>query len=110
MNHHLKQIEAHAQAVHTRLREDLEDLQALIAGPGVQVVVIRKPWPVGRRGTVLGVWEQGARMAARVDFDGRVMPVPLDALARRLGAPDCATAQIWHKVAWIKLNAGEFLE
>lgn len=110
MNEHIKKIQAHAQAVHTGQRERLEELEQLIAAPGVRVVVIRKPWTVGLVGTVLGVWSQGARLAARVDFDGRVMSVPLEALARRLGAPDCATAQIWHTAAFVRLKSGEFLE
>lgn len=110
MNEQIKQIQAHANAVRTSQRERLEELQELIAAPGVRVVVIRKPWTVGLVGTVLGVWSQGARLAARVDFDGRVMSVPLEALARRLGAPDCATAQIWHTAAFVRLQSGEFLE
>lgn len=110
MNEHIKQIQAHATAVHTGQRERLEELRELIALPGVRVVVIRAPWTVGKVGTVLGVWSQGPRLAARVDFDGQVTSVPLDALARRLGAPDCATAQIWHTAAFVRLQSGEFLE
>lgn len=110
MNQHLEKIQAHATAVHTQQRERLEELSELIAAPGVRVVVIRSPWTVGLVGTVLGVWSQGPRLAARVDFDGRVMSVPLDALARRHGAPDCATAQIWHTAAFVRLQSGEFLE
>jgi len=110
MNEQIKQIQAHANAVRTSQRERLEELQELIAAPGVRVVVIRKPWTVGLVGTVLGVWSQGARLAARVDFDGQVMSVPIEALARRLGAPDCATAQIWHTAAFVRLQSGEFLE
>lgn len=110
MNEHIRQIQAHATAVQTDQRERMEELRELIAAPGVRVVAIRSPWPVGQVGTVLGVWAQGARMAARVDFNGRVMSVPLDALARRLGAPDCATAQIWHTAAFVRLQSGEFLE
>lgn len=110
MNEHIKQIQAHAVAVQTGQRERLEELRELIALPGVRVVVIRRPWTVGLVGTVLGVWSQGPRLVARVDFDGRVMSVPLDALARRHGAPDCATAQIWHTAAFVRLQSGEFLE
>lgn len=110
MNQHLEKIQAHATAVQTQQRERLEELSELIAAPGVRVVVIRRPWTVGLVGTVLGVWSQGPRLAARVDFDGRVMSVPLDALARRHGAPDCATAQIWHTAAFVRLQSGEFLE
>lgn len=110
MNKHLEQIQADAKAVHTGQRERLEELQELIAVPGVRVVVIRKPWTVGLVGTVMGVWPQGARMVASVDFDGRTGVVPLDAIARRLGAPDCSTAQIWHTAAFVRFRSGEFLE
>ncbi len=105
----LRNIEAHAQAVITKHRQALEDARELIAAPGKQVVVIRRPWRVGDRGTVMGVWRAGAGWRALVDFGDRTISLPLDAIARNAGAPDCATAQIWHITAWIKLSSGEFL-
>ena len=106
----LHDIEAHAQAVLTKHRQALEDARELIAAPGDQVVVIRKPWRVGDRGTVMGVWRAGVGWRALVDFGDRMISVPLDAIARNVDAPDCALAQIWHNAAWIKLHGGEFLE
>ncbi|NBW12770.1 MAG: hypothetical protein EBR82_32570 [Caulobacteraceae bacterium] len=105
MNGHLKQIEANALAVRTKYREELEDARQLLAAPGVQVVAVRRPWAVGQKGRVLGVFEN----QARVDFDGKVLTVPLSAIARAEGLPDCAAASITYKVAWIKMNSGEFL-
>ena len=106
----LQGIQAHAQAVITRHRQALEDTRQLIAAPGERVVVIRKPWRVGDQGTVLGVWRAGVGWRALVDFGDRMISVPLDAIARHAGAPDCATAQIWHTAAWIKFQGSEFLE
>ena len=105
MNSHLERIKAHARAVRTQHREELEDASQLIAAPGVEVVVIRKPWPIGRRGRVMGVLGDHAA----VDFDGKSATIPLSAIARREGGPDCFLAQIWHKTAWIKFHAGSFL-
>lgn len=105
MNQHLDRIKAHARAVRTQHRENLEDLGQLIAAPGVTVVVTRKPWNVGQKGQVMGVTGEHAV----VDFDGKSATLPLSAIARGPGLPDCALAQIWHTVAWIKLKAGTFL-
>jgi hypothetical protein len=106
----LKQIEAHAQAIKTKHRQELEDAAQLVAAPGFQVVVIRRPWPVGRRGTVMAVLGASSDAKAVIDFDGKSQTIPLSAIARREEVIDCARAQIRHKVAWIKFQGGEFLE
>lgn len=104
MNAHLERIKANVKAIRTAQREELEDTEQLIAAPGVEVVVIRKPWSIGKRGRVMGVLGEHAA----VDFDGKSVTLPLSAIARRPNAADCARAQIWHKVAWIKFHAGSF--
>lgn len=111
MDRYLAQIQAAATEAKTRLRERVEDLQGLLATPGATVVTLRYPWPVGTNGTVLGTWQEGARTVARVDFSGKVMTVPLDAISRLPGGMDCDAARIAHAAALIKLNSGgEFLE
>ena len=104
----LEQIKAQAKAIKTRQREEVEDAAQLVAAPGVQVVVIRRPWPVGRQGTVLGVLGASSDAKAVIDFDGKSQTIPLSALARSDEAIDCARAQIRHKVALIKFNGSEF--
>lgn len=106
----LEQIKAQARAIKTKQREELEDAAQLVAAPGVQVVVIRRPWPAGRRGTVLGVIGASTNAKAVIDFDGKSQTIPLSAIARHEDAPDCARAQIRHTAAWIKFQGGEFLE
>jgi hypothetical protein len=106
----LERIEAQARAIKTKQREDLEDAGQLVAAPGVQVVVIRRPWPVGRRGTVLGVLGASSNAKAVIDFDGQSQTIPLSAIARHDEAIDCARAQIRHTAAWIKFQGSEFLE
>lgn len=106
----LERIQAQARAIKTKQREDLEDAAQLVAAPGVQVVVIRRPWPVGRRGTVLGVLGASSNAKAVIDFDGQSQTIPLSAIARNDEAIDCARAQIRHTAAWIKFQGSEFLE
>ena len=110
MNDYLRQIEQHAKAVKTRQLQELEDSRELLALPGVRVTVIRKPWPVGSSGLVLGVWRRGTGYQAQVDLDGRVLSIPLDALTRRPGGPNCEQAYVASVAAWIKYQGGEFLE
>lgn len=110
MNEHLQQIALHAKAVKTRQLQALQDSREALALPGVRVTVIRKPWPVGSSGLVLGVWERGTGHQARVDLDGRVLSIPLDALARKPGGSNCQQAYVANVAAWIKYQGGEFLE
>lgn len=110
MNKYLQQIEQHAKAVKTRQLEALEDSRELLALPGVRITVIRKPWPVGRSGIVLGVWRQGTGYQAKVDLDGKVLSIPLDALTRQPGGLNCQQAYVASVAAWIKHQGGEFLE
>ena len=110
MNDYLRQIEQHAKAVTTRQLQELQDGRELLALPGVRVTVIRKPWPVGSSGLVLGVWRRGMGYQAQVELDGKVLSVPLDALTRRPGGPNCHQAYVANVAAWIKYRSGEFLE
>ena len=110
MNDYLRQIEQHAKAVKTRQLQELQDSRELLALPGVRVTVIRKPWPVGQTGLVLGVWRRGTGYQARVDLGERVLSIPLDALTRRAGGPNCQQAYVASVAAWIKHQGGEFLE
>lgn len=110
MNEHIRKIEQHAKAVQTKHLQELQDWRELMALPGAKVTVTRRPWPVGASGLVLGVWEEGARRKARVELNGRLLSIPLDALTRRPGGPDCQYAYIAHAAAWVKLKGGEFLD
>lgn len=106
----LERIQAQARAIKTRQREDLEDAAQLLAAPGSQVVVVREPWKVGRRGVVIGIIGNPDRRRAMIDFDGKFAALPLDAIARHTDAIDCARAQIRHTAAWIKFQGSEFFE
>ena len=109
MSDPLRDIQAHARAVITKHREVLEDAAQLVAAPGSEVVVIRKPWPVGRWGTVWSVFRRGPDWQATVYLGDRLLTIPLSAIARQPDSIDCARAHIRHSAAWIKLQAGEFL-
>lgn len=93
-----------------RQLQELEDCRELLALPGLRMTVTRKPWPVGSSGLVLGVWQPGTGYLARVDLDGRVLSIPLDALTRRPGGPNCSQAYVANLAAWIKCQGSEFLE
>jgi len=110
MNEHLRRIEQHAAATRTKYLDELQDWRELMALPGARVTVTRAPWPVGATGLVLGVWESGPRRKARVDLNGRLLSIPIEALTRQPGGPDCREAFIAYTAAWIKYNSGEFLE
>lgn len=108
MNEELRRIEVQARAIKTRHREQLEDAAELVAAPGVPVVVIRRPWPVGRKGVVWAVTRRGTDWYALVYFGDRLRTIPLSAIARHPDSIDCARAQIRHTTAWIKFQSGEF--
>lgn len=110
MKEHIRKITARAAAVHTRHREALEDAAELVAAPGVEVVVIRKPWPVGRRGVVWAVIRRGTGWYALVYLGERLATMPLSALARSPDAIDCERARIRHQAAWIQFQSGEFCD
>lgn len=105
MSKSLQNIKDHTLAVITRQRAEVEEAADLIAAPGVEVVLIRKPWKIGDKGRVIAVFED----SARVDFDGKFLTVPLSAMSRKPGGLDCHSAKIHHTVAVIKLTSGEFL-
>ena len=110
MNDQIRKIEQHAKATQTKHLESVQDWRELMALPGARVTVTRKPWPVGVTGLVMGVWEDGPRHLARVDVNGRLLSIPLEALTRHPGGPDCHQAQIAHAAAWVKYKGGEFLD
>ena len=110
MNEEIRRIEAQAQAIKTRHRQQLENAAELVAAPGVPVVVIRRPWPVGREGVVWAVTRRGIDWYALVYFGDRLRTVPLSAIARHADSIDCARAHIQYTTAWIKFQSGEFFD
>ena len=110
MKDHLRRIQEDLRAIKDRQRRALEAAAQLIAAPGVEVEVIRKPWPVGQRGRVWAVYQEGADWFADVTLGGWVKQIPLSALARPGSQVDCATAQIGHKISALKFYGTEFLE
>lgn len=109
MNKHIDAIKAHAVAVHTAHREAYEDSLNDLALPGVEVVTIRRPFKPGRRGVVTALHQEGPDVWLTVAFADGTLRVPASAVARRAGAPDCATAQIRHICSFVKFASGEYL-
>jgi hypothetical protein len=107
----IEQATAEALALHTRHREAYEDTFDYLARPGRTVIVIKKPWPIGRSGKVFEFSEPtDGYFRVGVEMDGKRVYIPAYALARWLGAPDCEKAELRHFYFLMKLNAGGFPE
>jgi hypothetical protein len=109
MNKHIDAIKAHALAVHTAHREEFEDSFDDLALPGREVITVREPFRPGRRGVVTALSFDGPEIWLRVMFADGELRIPASAVARREGAPDCATAHLRHKVNFVRFTSGEFL-
>ena len=103
----IEQVTANALVEHTRHREAYEDTFDYLARPGRTVIVLKKPWPVGQTGRVFEFSEPtDGYFRVGVDFGSKQMYIPAHALARWLGAPDCAQAELRHLYFLMTLNAG----
>jgi hypothetical protein len=96
---------ASAKTSSDEIRQAFEDNLDCLARPGTQVVVIRKPWPVGRWGTVLSFNEfNPCYFRVEVELDGRRIHVPASALSRWVGCPDCEKAELQNIYLLMKIN------
>jgi hypothetical protein len=76
-----------------------------LARPCDQVVVIRKPWPIGHLGTVIAFREfSPCYFRVEVEIDGKHLQMPAHALARWVGAPDCEKAELQNIYLLLKIN------
>jgi hypothetical protein len=82
-----------------------EDNLDCLARPGDYVVVIKKPWPVGRRAKVIAFREfNPCYFRVEIELDGKHLQVPASALARWIGAPDCEKAELQNIYLLMKIN------
>ncbi len=82
-----------------------EDILDCLARPGDQVVVIQKPWHIGRWGTVIAFRELSpCYFRVEVEIEGKHLHIPAHALARRVGAPDCEKAELQYIYLLMKIN------
>ena len=87
------------------IRQAFEDNLDCLARPGAQVVVIRKPWPVGRWGTVISFQEfNPCYFRVEVELEGRRIHVPASALSTWVGGPDCEKAELQNIYLLMKIN------
>lgn len=96
---------ASAKTTSDEIQQAYEDNLDCLARPGTQVVVIRKPWPIGRWGTVIAFREfSPCYFRVEVDLEGKLIQIPASALARWVGAPDCEKAELQNIYLMMKIN------
>lgn len=96
---------ASAKTSNDEIQHAYEDNLDCLARPGDQVVVIRKPWPIGRWGKVVAFHEfNPCYFRVEVDLEGKLMQIPASALARWVGAPDCEKAELQNIYLLMKIN------
>jgi len=94
-----------AKTSSTEIQQAYENNIDCLARPGHQVVVIRKPWPIGHWGTVIAFREfNPCYFRVEVEIDGKHLQIPAHALARRVGAPDCEKAELQYIYLLMKIN------
>ena len=96
---------ASAKTSSDEIQQAYEDNLDCLARPGDQVVVIRKPWPIGHWGKVIAFREfSPCYFRVEVEIDGKHIQIPAHALARRVGAPDCEKAELQYIYLLMKIN------
>jgi hypothetical protein len=96
---------ASAQTSSDEIQQAFEDNLNYLARPGSQVVVIRKPWPIGHWGKVIGFREfNPCYFRVEVEIEGKLVQIPASALARQVGAPDCEKAELKYIYLLMKIN------
>lgn len=89
----------------TEIQQAYEDNLDYLARPGTQVIVTKKPWPIGRRARVIAFREfDPCYFRVEVEIDGKHMHIPAHALARRIGGPDCEKAELQYIYLLMKIN------
>ena len=96
---------ASAKTSTVQIQQAFEENLDCLARPGDRVVVIRKPWHIGRWGTVIAFHElDPCYFRVEVDIEGKRIHIPASALARWVGAPDCEKAELQHIYLLMKIN------
>jgi len=96
---------ASAKTSSDAIQQAYEDNLDCLARPGDQVVVIRKPWPIGRWVRVIAFREfNPCYFRVEVELEGKLIQVPASALARWVGAPDCEKAEFQNIYLLMKIN------
>jgi len=96
---------ASAKTSSMEIQQAYEDNLDCLARPGEQVVVIQKPWPVGRWGKVIAFHEfNPCYFRVEVEIDDKRIHIPARALARWVGAPDCEKAELQYIYLLMKIN------
>lgn len=96
---------ASAKTSSIEIQQAYEDNLDCLARPGDQVVVIRKPWPIGHLGKVISFHELNpCYFRVEVEIDGKHIHMPASALARWVGAPDCEKAELQNIYLLMKIN------
>jgi hypothetical protein len=96
---------ANAKTSSVEIQQAYEDNLDCLARPGEQVVVIRKPWPIGRWGKVIAFHEHNpCYFRVEVEIEGKRLQIPAHSLARWVGAPDCEKAELQYIYLLMKIN------
>jgi hypothetical protein len=96
---------ASAKTSSIEIQQAYEDNLDCLARPGDQVLVIKKPWPIGKLGKVIAFHEfNPCYFRVEVEIDGKHFQIPASALARWVGAPDCEKAELQNIYLLMKIN------
>jgi hypothetical protein len=96
---------ANAKTSNLEIQQAYEDNLDCLARPGEQVVVIRKPWPIGRWGKVIAFHEHNpCYFRVEVEIEGNRLQIPAHSLARCVGGPDCEKAELQYIYLLMKIN------
>jgi len=96
---------ASAKTSSDEIQQAYEVNVSCLARPGAEVLVIRKPWPMGRWGKVVSFREfNPCYFRVEVELDGKLIHMPASALTRWVGAPDCEKAELQNIYLLMKIN------
>jgi len=96
---------ASAKTASDEIQQTYQDNLDYLARPGDQVVVIRKPWPIGHWGMVIAFREYNpCYFRVEVEVGGKHLQIPAHALARQVGAIDCEKAELKYIYLLMKIN------
>ena len=96
---------ASAKTSSDEIQQAYQDNLDCLARPGDHVVVIKKPWPIGRRAKVIAFREfNPCYFRVEIEIDGKQIQIPAHAIASWVGAPDCEKAELQNIYLLMKIN------
>ena len=96
---------ASAKTSSNEIQDAYENNLKCLARPGDHVIVMKKPWPIGRWAKVIAFREfNPCYFRVEVELEGKHMQLPAHALSRWVGGPDCEKAELKNIYLLMKIN------